>query len=172
MWGLNSQPREQEWHELASQDPQYWKFLNCFVIHKVLLIFTENHQNMFCYFHFIHKETEALTAVIGKRRKQTIVQALNFTYFYSSLPPLVDSFKGINCIVGPRLLSSVCHGTPGWLSRLSADFHSGHDLAVPEFEPYIYQALCWQLGAGACFTFSLSAPLPCFCALSPSKMNK
>ena len=28
-------------------------------------------------------------------------------------------------------------GAPGWLSRLSADFGSGHDLTVREFGPHV-----------------------------------
>ena len=46
-------------------------------------------------------------------------------------------------------------GEPGWLSRLSVDFGSGHDLTVCEFEPRV--GLCADSSEpGACFGFCVS----------------
>ena len=64
-------------------------------------------------------------------------------------------------------------GAPGWLSRLSVDFGSGHDLMVREFEPCI--GLCAVSSEpGTCFRFCVSlclCPSPT-CTLSLSKINK
>ena len=41
-------------------------------------------------------------------------------------------------------------GVPGWLTQLSIDFGSGHDLVVPEFKPHL--GLCADSSEpGACF---------------------
>ena len=55
-----------------------------------------------------------------------------------------------------------------------SDFGSGHDLAVPEFEPCI--GLCADSSEpgtsfGFCVSLSLSAPLPLMLARSLSKVN-
>ena len=59
-------------------------------------------------------------------------------------------------------------GAPGWLSRLSVQLHSGHDLTVPEFEPRI--RLCADSSEpGACFGFCVSLslwPSPRSCSVS------
>ena len=48
-------------------------------------------------------------------------------------------------------------GVPGWLSQLSADFSSGHDLTVFGFEPYVgLYADSSEPGAGFGFCVSLS----------------
>ena len=60
------------------------------------------------------------------------------------------------------------HGAPGWRSRLSIDFSSGHDLAVHEFEPRV---MLWADGselepASDSVSPSLSAPplfMLCLC---------
>ena len=79
-------------------------------------------------------------------------------------PPGFNGNKLIN-----YYFKSILLGAPGWLSRLSADFSSGHDLAVCEFEPRIG---LWADGSepGACFRFCVSlslCPSPTH-ALSPS----
>ena len=66
-------------------------------------------------------------------------------------------------------------GAPGWLSWLSVDFSSCHDLAVHEFKSC--NGLCADSsGPGACFGFCvfLSVPLPCSRSVSLclSKINK
>ena len=49
-------------------------------------------------------------------------------------------------------------GVAGWLSQLSIDSGSGHDLTVCEFEPHI--GLCADKSeAGACFRFCISLSL-------------
>ena len=61
----------------------------------------------------------------------------------------------------------------GWLSWLSVDFSSGHDLELHEFEPHI--GLCadsWDPGACFRLCLPLSLPLPHSCALAVSKINK
>ena len=65
-------------------------------------------------------------------------------------------------------------GAPGWLSWLSTDFGSGHDLAVREFKPRI--GLCADSSEpGACFRSCVSLPLchsPAHAlSLSLSKVN-
>ena len=64
-------------------------------------------------------------------------------------------------------------GAPGGLRQLSADFGSGHDLTVREFEPRV--GLCADSSEpGPCFRFcvSLSLTLPCSCSASPCLKNK
>ena len=59
---------------------------------------------------------------------------------------------------------------PGWLSRSSVRLHSGHDLEVCGFEPHV--GLCAGSLEPASDSVSLSLPLPCSRALSPSLKNK
>ena len=55
------------------------------------------------------------------------------------------------------LLETRC-GSPGWLSRLSMNLGSGHDLTVREFEPRV--GLCADRSEpGACFGFCVSLSL-------------
>ena len=80
---------------------------------------------------------------------------------------------------GPRVTPMISslnkkYRAPGWLSWLSVDFSTGHDLAVCELEPCI--RLCVDSSEpGACFGFcvslSLSAP-PHSLSLSLSKIDK
>ena len=60
-------------------------------------------------------------------------------------------------------------GVPGWLSGLSIQLHSGHDLTLREFKPHV--GFCADSSEpGACFRFcvSLSLPLPCSHSISLS----
>ena len=50
-------------------------------------------------------------------------------------------------------------GAPGWLSQLSSDFGSGHDLTVREFEPHV-RLYADNSEPGACFGFCVSLLLP------------
>ena len=55
-------------------------------------------------------------------------------------------------------LKYATNGAPGWLSQLSANFGSGHDLSVCEFEPHI--RLCDDSSEpGARFGFCVSLSL-------------
>ena len=65
-------------------------------------------------------------------------------------------------------------GAPGWLSQLSVNFNSGHDVAIHEFEPCIW--LCADNSEPrACFGFCVSlslCPSPAHTlSLSLSKIN-
>ena len=73
----------------------------------------------------------------------------------------------INATQKDTLKNTVNLGVLGWLKQLSADFHSGHDLTVLEFEPHI--GLCADSSEPeycfrSCVSLSLSAsPLLMFC---------
>ena len=64
-------------------------------------------------------------------------------------------------------------GAPGWLSQLSADFSSGHDLTVFGFEPHV-GLYADSSEPGVCFGFcvSLSLCTSPACALSLFLKNK
>ena len=57
-------------------------------------------------------------------------------------------------------LENLHTGALGWLSQLSTNFSSGHDLMVGEFEPHV--RLCTDgLEPGVCFRFCVSlSPRP------------
>ena len=63
---------------------------------------------------------------------------------------------------------------PGWLSQLSVDFSSGHDLMACEFEPCVPAVLTAQSlePASDSVSPSLSAPPPLTLCLSLSLNNK
>ena len=67
-------------------------------------------------------------------------------------------------------------GAPGWLSRLSVDFRSGHDLTICGVKPHV--GLCTDSSEPeACFGFCASSPPPLpllalSLSLSLSKINR
>ena len=91
------------------------------------------------------------------------------------LMPWTNGMNGSPCLLWKvmRLRNIPSLGAPGWLSQLSVRLHSGHDLAIREFEPRVG---LWADGSepGACFRFCLplSLPLPHSCSVSVSKIKK
>ena len=73
-----------------------------------------------------------------------------------------------------RCSAKICggDGAPGWLSRLSADFRSGHDLTVCEFEPASGSVVMARILEPALDSVSPSLSASPLLALCLSKINK
>ena len=108
-------------------------------------------------------ETKIIMWELDSNRKAAINNVIT-NFKLPTVPFLSLDFKK-DCVTG----------VPGWLSQLSVDLGSGHDLMAHEFKHHF--GLCADSSeVGACFRFclQLSVPLPhsrvlCVCVCLPQK---